>query len=184
VDHGVVIVATGGREIRPKEYLYGEDPRVMTQREFERALHFRDEALGDLRSVVMIQCVGSRDEEHPYCSRICCAHAVKNALRLKEWKPEVRVYVLYRDVRTYGFYETYYHEARAKGVIFIRYALEEKPKVIREDGRRWVSVVDPVLRDRVHLLADRVVLSTGIEPNDHRSLAQVFGLELNSDGFF
>jgi heterodisulfide reductase subunit A len=184
VDHGVVIVATGGREIRPKEYLYGEDPRVMTQREFERAIHFRDEALGDLRSVVMIQCVGSRDEEHPYCSRICCAHAVKNALRLKEWKPEVRVYVIYRDVRTYGFYETYYHEARAKGVVFIRYELEEKPKVIREEGRLWVSVVDPVLRDRVHLSADRLVLSTGIEPNDHRSLAQVFGLELNSDGFF
>ncbi len=184
VDHGVVIVATGGREIRPKEYLYGEDPRVMTQREFERAIHVRDEGLGDLRSVVMIQCVGSRDEEHPYCSRICCAHAVKNALRLKEWKPEVRVYVLYRDVRTYGFYETYYHEARAKGVIFIRYELEEKPKVIREEGRLWVSVVDPVLMGRVHLLADRLVLSTGIEPNDHRSLAQVFGLELNSDGFF
>lgn len=184
VDHGVLILATGGREIRPKEYLYGEDSRVMTQRELERALHFEKESLGDLRSVVMIQCVGSRDEEHPYCSRICCAHAVKNALRLKQWRPQVRVYVLYRDVRTYGFYESYYHEAREKGVIFIRYEPEEKPKVMREDGRLWVSVFDPALRARVDLPADRLILSTGIEPNDHRALAEMFGLELNADGFF
>ena len=184
IDHGVVILATGGREIRPKEYLYGEDSRVMTQREFERAIHIQEEALRSLRSVVMIQCVGSRDEEHPYCSRICCAHAVKNALRLKGWRPEARVYVLYRDVRTYGFYESYYHEARQKGVIFIRYEPEEKPKVIREDGRLWVSVFDPAFGNRVNLPADRLILSAGIEPNDHKDLAQIFGLELNSDGFF
>lgn len=184
IDHGVVILATGGREVRPKGYLYGKDSRVMTQREFERALYVRDERLRNLHSVVMIQCVGSRDEEHPYCSRICCGQAVKNALRLKEWLPEVRIYVLYRDVRTYGFYEAYYHEARSKGVIFIRYDLGNRPKVEVEDGRLWVSVFDPVLRRMLKFSADRLVLSMGVEPNDHRGLAQVFGLELNEDGFF
>ena len=115
LDHGAFILATGGKEVIPKEYLYGKDPRVITQRQLEKMIHLKDEGLKDVQSVVMIQCVGSRDEEHPYCSRVCCGHAVKNALRLKEKNPRINIYVLYRDVRTYGFYETYYHEARGKG---------------------------------------------------------------------
>ena len=132
----------------------------------------------------MIQCVGSRDEEHPYCSRICCGHAVKNALRLKEINPDVNVYVLYRDVRTYGFYETYYHKARNKGVVFIRYDLGDKPVVAPANGNLNVSLKDPVLGSRVVLPADRVVLSTGIEPNDNQELARLFDVEVNPDGFF
>jgi heterodisulfide reductase subunit A len=184
LDHGALILATGGKEVAPQSYLYGEDSRVITQRELEKLIHLNDRGLQDVHSVVMIQCVGSRDEEHPYCSRICCGHAVKNALKLKEKDPGVNVYVLYRDVRTYGFYETYYHRAREKGVIFIRYDLENKPKVALQAGNLEVSLFDPAMNGPVTLPADRVVLSTGIEPNDHRELARIFGVELNPDGFF
>jgi heterodisulfide reductase subunit A len=150
----------------------------------EKMIHLNDEGLKDIHSVVMIQCVGSRDEKHPYCSRICCSHAVKNALKLKEKDPRINVYVLYRDIRTYGFYETYYHEARGKGVIFIRYDLENKPAVNRQDGKLEVSLLDPAMHQGVRLQADRIILSTGIEPNDHRELAKTFDVELNPDGFF
>jgi heterodisulfide reductase subunit A len=184
IDHGTLIIATGGKEISTKGYLYGEDPRVMTQRQMEKMIHLNDEELKDIHSVVMIQCVGSRDEEHPYCSRICCGHAVKNALRLKEIDPQVNIYVLYRDVRTYGFYETYYHEARGKGVIFVRYDLENKPEVTLRDGKLQVSLFDPAMGSRVTLPADRVILSTGIEPHDNRELARIFNVDLNPDGFF
>ena len=184
LDHGALILATGGKEVTPKEYLYGEDPRVITQRQLEKMIHLNDQSLKEIRSVVMIQCVGSRDEAHPYCSRICCGHAVKNALKLKEVHPEVNIYVLYRDVRTYGFYETYYHEAREKGVIFIRYDLDNKPEVALRDGKLQVTLFDPAMGSRIALSGDRVVLSTGIEAYDHGELAKIFGVELNPDGFF
>jgi heterodisulfide reductase subunit A len=184
LDHGALILATGGKEITPKGYLYGEDSRVITQRQLEKKIHSNDGSLEDLHSVVMVQCVGSRDEEHPYCSRICCGHAVKNALKLKEKDPNINIYVLYRDVRTYGFYETYYHEARRKGVIFVRYDLENKPKVSLQDGSLRVSLFDPAMNNSITLSADSVVLSTGIEPNDHHELARIFDVDLNPDGFF
>jgi len=182
--HGALILATGGKEVVPQGYLYGEDPRVITQRQLERMIHLSDEKLKDIHSVVMVQCVGSRDEEHPYCSRICCNHAVKNALKLKEMNPNVNVCVLYRDVRTYGFYEAYYHEARGKGVLFIRYDLENRPEVGLQGGSLQVSLFDPAMGSRVTLPADRLVLSTGIEPNDNRELARIFDVDLNPDGFF
>jgi len=184
LDHGALILATGAKEITPKGYLYGEDSRVITQRQLEKIIHLKDESLKDIHSVVMIQCVGSRDEEHPYCSRICCSHAVKNSLKLKEMNPRLNVYVLYRDVRTYGFYETYYHEAREKGVIFIRYDLENKPKVTLQGGNLQVSLFDPAMNGPINLSADRIVLSTGIEPNDHQEIARIFDVDLNPDGFF
>ena len=183
-DHGALILATGGKEVTPKEYLFGEDSRVLTQRQLEKMIHSNDKGLKDIRSVVMIQCVGSRDAEHPYCSRVCCSHAVKNALKLKGNNPDMNIYVLYRDVRTYGFYETYYHEAREKGVIFIRYDLENKPKVTLQGESLQVSLFDPAMNSPVTLPADRVVLSAGIEPSDHRELAKIFDVDLNPDGFF
>jgi heterodisulfide reductase subunit A len=184
LDHGALILATGGKEVTPKGYLYGEDPRVITQHQLEKMIHLKDESLKEVHSVVMIQCVGSRDEDHPYCSRICCNHAVKNALKLKEQNPDMNVNVLYRDVRTYGFYETYYHAAREKGVIFIRYDLENRPEIVQRNGGLQASLFDPAIGLRVILPADRVVLSTGIEPNDSRELARVFDVDLNPDGFF
>jgi heterodisulfide reductase subunit A len=184
LNHGTLILATGGKEVTPKGYLYGEDQRVITQRQLEKMVQMRDEGLKGIQSVAMIQCVGSRDEEHPYCSRVCCNHAVKNALKLKEMNPEMNVYVIYRDVRTYGFYETYYHEARGKGVIFIRYDPENRPEVSLKDGNLQVSLPDPAMGSRVTLPVDRVVLSAGIEPNDNQALARIFDVELNPDGFF
>ena len=184
LDHGALILATGGKEVTPKEYLYGEDSRVITQRQLEKMIHFNDEGLKNVHSIVMIQCVGSRDEEHPYCSRICCGHAVKNALKLKEKNPDMNIFVLYRDVRTYGFYESYYQEARGKGVIFIRYDLENKPKVASQDGSFQVSLFDPAMNRSITLSADHIVLSTGIEPNNHQELAKIFDVDLNTDGFF
>lgn len=184
LDHGALILATGGKEIAPQGYLYGEDSRVVTQRQLEKMIHLNDKGLKDVHSVVMIQCVGSRDEEHPYCSRICCGHAVKNALKLKGKDPDINIYVLYRDVRTYGFYETYYHEAREKGVIFIRYDLENKPKVALQGGSLQVALFDPAMNSPIALPVDLVVLSAGIEPNDHKELAKIFDVDLNPDGFF
>ncbi len=184
IEHGALILATGGREVTPKEYLYGEDPRVITQKQLDKAIHVDEKELKEIASVVMIQCVGSRDEEHPYCSRVCCAHAIKNALQLKEKNPNVNIYVLYRDVRTYGFYEPYYYEARGKGVVFIRYDIEKKPKVTLGKGILSVKVFDPAMGREVSLPADRIILSAGIEPNDNRDLAKFFDVELNPEGFF
>jgi heterodisulfide reductase subunit A len=184
LEHGVIIMATGGKEVKPREYLYGEDSRVVTQRELEGLIHSGDERITDLKRVVMIQCVGSRDEGHPYCSRICCGHAVKNALKLKELRPDLDLFILYRDVRTYGLYEHAYSQARDKGVIFIRYDPDLKPQVISQDSDLTISVVDPVIGAKVEIPVDLVVLSTGIEPNDNRRLAEIVGADLNADGFF
>lgn len=183
--HGAVIFATGGREALPDEYLFGKNENVITQKSFERLLAGREEKAAKAKTVVMIQCVGSRDEKHPYCSRVCCGQAVKNALKLKELNPEADVYVLYRDMRTYGFYEKYYHEARGKGVIFVRYEPEAKPEVSASGGNLRVSFFDSVVRERMSLEADLLVLSSGIAPNeDNQQLAEIGGLELNADGFF
>ena len=191
VAHGALVVATGGGPAGTREYLYGQDPRVLTQRELEQQM--ADGTLAQVRSVVMIQCVGSREEERPYCSRVCCTQAVKNALRLKELRPEVGVYVLYREVRTYGFRERYYEAARDGGVVFVRYELPGKPKV--EAGRSGhpgglrVRVMEPVLGQPLEVEADRVVVSVGVDPTGRidptgGALAEVLGLERNGDGFY
>ena len=183
VEHGAVVFATGGREAQPEEYLYGQNDHVVTQRQFERML-----AQGERDTpacVVMIQCVGSRDENRPYCSRVCCTQAVKNALKLKDIKPEAQVYVLYRDMRTYGFYETYYQAARDKGVVFVRYAPEAKPTVSSRNGALDVRFLDELVGEMITVDADLLVLSTGIATNvDNAALAQAAGLDLNADGFF
>jgi len=138
LSHGVIIVATGAEEARPEEYLYGEHPRVITQRELEKKLASGDEAVLAARRIAMIQCVGSRDENRPYCSRVCCSQAVKNALRIKEANPQADVFVFYRDIRTYGFMEDDYRRAREAGAVFVRYDSEDKPfvGVYPEQSRR------------------------------------------------
>ncbi len=160
LEHGAVIVATGASEHEPKEYLYGQDDRVMTQTRFEDFLaKAPPPALKKLKSVVMIQCVGSRDAEHPYCSRICCGTAIKNALRLKELNPKAHVYVLCRDVRVYGLNERWYRRAREKGVVFLRYDETAKPRVAVQDGRLTVQAKDSLLGRDLAIDADLVVLS-------------------------
>ncbi|MEO0079484.1 MAG: FAD-dependent oxidoreductase [candidate division WOR-3 bacterium] len=184
LEHGVVIVATGGRYRQPTEYHYGQSPAIVTQQELERLLRERS-SLAALRSVVMIQCVGSREEGRNYCSRICCAEAIKNALALKELNPELGVFVLYRDIRTYGFREEFYRAARERGVVFIPFEPVAKPAVTVEDGRLEVKVRDPVLAEELTLLPDLLVLSAGVEaPEGARELAQMLKIPLHQDGFF
>jgi heterodisulfide reductase subunit A len=186
-EHGAVIVATGAAEHTPEEYLYGQDDRVMTQTRFEDFLaKARPRDAKKLKTVVMIQCVGSRDAQRPYCSRICCGTAIKNALHLKELHPDARVYVLVRDVRVYGLNERWYRKAREKGVVFLRYDETAKPQVSNDErGRLVVQAKDSLLGRTLALAADLLVLSTGIEPNkDNRTLSQLLKVPLDADGFF
>ena len=182
VKHGVVIVATGGSEYKPDEYLYGRNDRVLTQLELEELLS-GEEPLAGVKTVVMIQCVGSREQGHMYCSRVCCNTAVKNALRIKELSAETEVYILYRDIRTYGFNEDYFQQARSKGVLFVRYELDKKPKVADEDGLN-VTVYEPILDREIELSPDLLVLSSRIEPDSgNEALSQILKVPVNEDGF-
>ncbi len=180
--HGAVIIATGAEEYKPQEYLYGQNENVMTQLELEDKL-----AKGEFaaNTVVMIQCVGSREEARPYCSRVCCSQAVKNALKIKELKPETNVFVLYRDLRTYAFNEQHYYKAREKGVRFIRYEEDKKPAVTATDGGMAVTFYDPLLRADLTINTDVVVLSTGtVSRAGNKVIAEMLRVPLNQDNFF
>ncbi len=184
LEHGIVILATGGEERKPDEYLYGANPRVVTQQEFEEKLVAGEIDPKALGRVVMIQCVGSRIPERPYCSRICCSTAIKNALKLKELNPEVDIDILYRDIRTYGLLEQYYTQARQQGVIFIRYDLDHKPEVTEQDGALAVEVFDPTIQERVLLRPDLLVLSSAIVPRDNDHIANLFKVSRTLDSFY
>ena len=184
-DHGVIIVATGAEEYRPIEFNYGMDERVITQKELEERLSLHPKSLKDLKNVVMIQCVGSRIDDRPYCSRICCSEAIKNALRLKTLSPESNVYILYRDIRTYGFKEDYYEKAREEGILFIRYDPEREPRLEREKDGLRVLVYEPILHDDLLLQTDLLILSPGIVPvPENENLSKMLKVPLNEDGFF
>jgi heterodisulfide reductase subunit A-like polyferredoxin len=187
ISHGTTVVATGGREITPGEYLYGQHEHVLTQRELEERLTHPDfihELSG--KTLVMIQCVGSRDDTHPYCSRVCCTQALKNALAIKQQVHDVRLVVLYRDLRSYGFRELLYRQARLAGVTFLEYDESQKPQVnSRNDGQLQVAVAVQPENKIVMLNPEWLVLSAGIEPEPGNiSLAQQLKVPLNSDGFF
>jgi heterodisulfide reductase subunit A-like polyferredoxin len=178
---GAVILAVGGGEYQPTEYL-AENENVTTQLVFGEELKAGDN-LPD--SVVMIQCVGSREEEHPYCSRVCCTKACLNALALKEKNPQAQVTILYRDIRTYSTKEKVYREARQAGVRFIRFEPEDKPEVMEAQGRLMVSVFDQALRERLLIPADKVVLSAAVRPDEAaHQVASRLKLPLDADGFF
>ncbi len=180
---GAVIVATGAAEYRGNEYLYGKDRRVVTQSEFERELaggHFDGHD-----AVVMVQCVGSRNAAHPWCSRVCCGQAVRNALAAKHLLPQMPVYILHRDIRTFGFRDAIYREAREAGVHFIRFADDGAPAVDTRDEALLVEVFDIDLGEKVSIDAGRVVLSVGIVPRQGAgALAELLGVPLAGDGFF
>ncbi|MHB9058086.1 MAG: FAD-dependent oxidoreductase [Bacillota bacterium] len=191
VEHGVAIVAVGGTEYKPTEYLYGRDDRVLTRTEYEQALAGDDGAIRKAHRVTFIQCVGSRDENHKYCSRTCCGQSVRNAIITKEKNPEAEVYVLYRDLRTYGFLEKYYREAREKGVIFINWDEDAKPEatvdggVDGKGGRLLVRVRDGATGLPVEVETDLLVLATGTAPAEGvRELGTMLKVPVNEDGFF
>ncbi|MBN2254606.1 MAG: CoB--CoM heterodisulfide reductase iron-sulfur subunit A family protein, partial [Deltaproteobacteria bacterium] len=184
-EHGIVIVATGAYELETKEYLYGQNKNVVTQRELEKLIHEKDAKAANAESIVMIQCVGSRNAERPYCSRYCCGEAIKNALKLKEMDPNKDITVLYRDIRTYGLKEDYYAKAREANVKFIRYD-EDRPPEVTEDGSTIsVKVFDPILYEPVELKTDLLALSVGTVPNPgNEDISKMLKVSTNQDGFF
>lgn len=186
LEHGVIIAATGGREYQPSEYLYGKNKRVITQLELEEKLAIASLKVEEANNIVMIQCVGSRTEGRLYCSKVCCSQAVKNALKIKELNPFANIYILYKDMRTYGFSEEFYQKARNLGVTFILYNDENKPEVTTGDGNEInVRISDQVLNEDLVIKPDLVILSSGIVPNeDNHALAKLLKVPLNEDGFF
>jgi heterodisulfide reductase subunit A-like polyferredoxin len=182
INHGVMILATGAEEYRPKEYGYGQSDRVLTQ--VELAGRLEDAGAAELQQVVMIQCVGSRNDENPNCSRICCQSAIKNALKIKQLNPEAQVFVLYRDIRTYGRLEDYYREARERGVIFVRYTTDQPPQVQTGEDAVRVTFRDHVLGRLLEVEADLLALSAGMVPSDTEELASIVKLARTSEGHF
>ena len=184
LEHGVAILATGASSLKPTEYNYGKDPGILTSLELDKKFMEKDSNLKTVNSAVFIQCVGSREPDRLYCSRVCCTHSVDNALELKKLNPDMNVFILYRDIRTYGERELLYKKARQAGVIFIRYSLDNKPEVILKNGQLLVRVTDPILGRPLELDSDLVILASAIIPNRDEKLAAFFKVPLNDDGFF
>ena len=185
IRYGAVIAATGGRPYEPKAYLYGQDERVLTQVEFSKRLLEDPVWARRLNRVVMVQCVGSREPDFPYCSRVCCSAAVKNSIKLNEMNPNAQVVVLYRDLRTFGFKELYYLKARKKGVLFFRYIPEEKPQVYNDNGKMIVDFTDRSSHQDFRVEPDLVVLSSGIRPDEGaKQIARLLKLPTSDEGFF
>ena len=189
IKHGAAVIAIGADEYKPTEYLYGEDDRVLTLLELEEQITKGEERLINSQSLVMIQCVGCRQEDRSYCARICCSQAIKNALKLKEINPRMDIYILFRDMRTYGFREDYYREAADKDVKFIRYEPDDKPQVeaAKEGGKEIlrVTVPDPILGQRLAIDTDSLVLSAAIIPSaGSQEIARLFKVAMSPDGFF
>jgi len=180
VKHGVAIVATGGQAADTDEYLYGQHPQVTRWHDLEND----PKKLEGADSVVFIQCVGSRNDQRPYCSRICCTASVLQAIAIKDQKPDTNVYILYRDIRTYGEREQLYKKAREKGVIFIRYSLDNKPVVTEDGDGLAVAVFDPILQQNLLIQADLVNLATAIEPAPNEDLSAMYKLPINAEKFF
>lgn len=189
IKHGAAVIAIGADVYKPNEYLYGKDERVLTHIELEEKIAKADKSIMDAKCIVMIQCVGSRNEERNYCSRICCSESVKNSLKLKEINPEMDVYILFRDIRTYGFKEDYYKEASNKDVRFIRYEPEDKPTIVpgeSEDGRDVlkVTLTDYVLGKKIEIDADIITLAAAIIPAEtSQDISKKFKVSLGPDGF-
>lgn len=188
IKHGATVIAIGADVYTPTEYLYGQNDRVLTHLELEERIAGRDEGLLKAQSLVMIQCIGCRNEDRNYCSRVCCSESIKNALKLREMNPVMDIYIIFRDMRTYGFKEDYYREAADKEVRFIRYEPGNKPQVeaVYEEGRRLlrITVPDPILSKMIAMDADFLVLAAAVVPSvGTREVANQFKVSLSPDGF-
>ncbi len=189
IKHGAAVIAVGADEYKPTEYLYGQDDRVMTQLELEEQIAKGDEKITNAQTLVMIQCVGCRNEDRNYCARVCCSHAIKNALKLKEVNPEMDIYILFRDIRTYGLMEDYYREASNNDIKFIRYEPDDEPQVEAAEGEDRpvirVTATDPILGRKLEIDADYLTLSAAVIPSEENSrIAQLFKVSLGPDNFF
>ena len=183
VDHGATVMATGGQAYQPEEYLYGRHPNIFTSLEFDKLIAEKDPRIDAAAQAVFIQCVGSREPQRPYCSRLCCTHSVESAIELKRLRKDLDVFVLYRDLRTYGEKELLYKEARELGVIFIRFDLESKPKVEQEGDGLKLTIFDPILQMPVVLRPELLTLASAILPNSVEKLGEIFKVPRNAEGF-
>jgi heterodisulfide reductase subunit A len=183
MQHGVIVIATGGEPYRPKQYRYGQSKQVITQLELEEMLT-DPSRMKNVKAMVMIQCVGSRGEDLAYCSKVCCGQAVKNALKVLEHEPSANITILFRDMRTYGLMEDAYSAAREKGVNFVRFEKDSPPKVIEEEGSVRVEFYDRLLGDNVSLRPEHVVLSVGVVASAGEDLARTLKVPVTGDGFF
>ncbi len=185
IDHGIVVFAIGGEPYRPEGmYLYKENPHVLLSLDLDREIMRDSDLLKNAQAAAFIQCVGSRIPERPYCNKVCCSHSVENAIKLKDMNPDMDVYVLYRDMRTYGERESIYTEAREKGVLFIRYVVSDLPKVEDAGGRIKITVTDQILQRPLELTVDVLTLATAIIPHQNAPLAELYKTPLNAEGFF
>ena len=184
LEHGAIVVATGGEEHIPTEYKYEQSDRILTQQQFKEKVIQNEIDMATLKSVVMIQCVESRDENRPYCSRICCTQAITNALKIKEANPDAEVTIFNRDIMTYGFRERYYTQSRELGVNYVRYDVDRKPSIELTDGGVRIQAHDPVLNATLAFEPDLILLSTGIDAANHSELAVLLDVELDESGFF
>ncbi len=183
IEFGACVLATGGKAYISDEYLYSQDKRVVSSLEFDKILAEDKSGIAKADTAVFIQCVGSRDDNHPYCSRVCCTSAIRNAVSLKKMNPLMNIFVLNRDIRTYADREVLYKEARDLGVIFISYTRNTKPEVQKDGEDLLVKIFDPISQLPLEIASDYVILSTAILPNDTSSLVKIFKCGVNSDGF-
>jgi heterodisulfide reductase subunit A len=184
LEHGIAVLATGCYESKPEEYLYGKNPLVVTHQELDRRFIDHDPSLKKIQTAVFIQCVGSREPQRPYCSRVCCTHSIESALHLKEMNPTMDVYILNRDIRTYGERELLYRMAREAGILFIRFSVSQKPKVTAGKEGLEIEVMDHVLQRPILIKADLLALASAIVPYKDAKLSQFFKVPLSEDGFF
>jgi len=185
IDHGIAVLATGGKAYEPQgRYLYKENSNVLLSLDLDQEIAQQSDRIKQAKTIVFIQCVGSRIPERMYCSKVCCAHSVENALKLKEINPDLDIYIIYRDMRTYGKKEDLYKKAREKGIAFIRYNLEHLPEVEDVEGRIRITVKDQVLQGPVEILTDILILASAIVPHDNTPLAHLYKVALNAEGFF
>jgi heterodisulfide reductase subunit A-like polyferredoxin len=185
INYGAAIIANGGEIYEPEEYLYGEDPNILLSLDLDQEIMQNTDRLRAVNTAIFIQCVGSREPSRPYCSKVCCTHSIHSALTLKELNPDMDIYIIYRDIRTYGEREDLYREARLKGIRFIRYDIEDKPTVEKRDGRLRVTVKDQVIKRSVEIYTDIITLATAVVPRDDNSaISGRFKVALNQDGFF
>ena len=185
VNHGVTILANGADSYKPREYLYGEDPNILLSLDLDREIMQHPDRFKQINAAVFIQCVGSRESDRPYCSKVCCTHSIHSAITLKKLNPDMDIFILYRDIRTYGEREDLYREARSKGIHFIRYDVENKPVVEKINSRLRVTVLDQVLKRNVQINADMIILASAVIPHeDNNVFSKHFKVALNQDGFF
>jgi heterodisulfide reductase subunit A-like polyferredoxin len=183
VEHGATILATGGGEYRPAEYLYGQHPGVLTHKDMDEAMTAADARIAAADTVAFIQCVGSRNEQRPGCSRVCCTHSLRTAIALKQDRPDRSVFILYRDIRSYGFREDLYQQARREGVIFVRFDPQDPPAVDEAAGKLVLTVRDHILGRPIQLQPDLLVLATAVLPGANKDLFELFKVPVNAEGF-